>query len=210
LSSTSDVILSAPFPTEILVVRHASVHNPKNIVYGRLPRFRLSRIGEEQAERTARFVAARPVSTIYTSPLLRARQTASILSQYHPSAPVRRARALIEVGTGYQGESNDILKDGFSFYDPVRLPSNETIQDIFDRMMSFLRLLVRRHVGQTVVAVSHGDPIAITRIGLEGKPLTTASLHATVYPTRASVNQISVRPDRPPELAFFNVADSRD
>jgi broad specificity phosphatase PhoE len=206
----SDAILSAPLPTEILLVRHAEVHNPRNIVYGRLPRFRLSTRGEQQACSAARFIAARPVTAIYTSPLLRARQTAKILSHYHPGAPLRRAARLIEVKTGYQGESNDILKTGFSFYDPLRHAEDETMRDIFDRMMHFLALVARRHAGQTIVAVSHGDPIAIARVGLEGLPLNETSLHSIVYPTRASINQISVRPSGRPRLAFFNVAGTRD
>jgi probable phosphoglycerate mutase len=210
LSSISDVILTAPLPTELLLVRHAEVHNPENIVYGRLPRFRLSASGHEQAKLAARFVAARPVAAIYSSPLLRARQTAAIVSQYHPRVPVRRAAELIEVRTGYQGEPNSILKKGFSFYEPKNQPDDETIQDVFDRMIKFARRVVRKHAGRAVVAVSHGDPIAIFRIGLERRSLSSAELHATVYPTRGSINQISIRADRYPLLAFFNPADSTE
>ena len=51
-------------------------------------------------------------------------------------------------------------------------------------MMTVLRGLTRRHAGQRVAIVSHADPIAILRLGLERRPLTTEALHATVYPAR--------------------------
>src|SRR5688500_10709904 len=40
--------------TTLLLVRHAEVYNPDQILYGRLPRFRLSDVGQQQAERLAR------------------------------------------------------------------------------------------------------------------------------------------------------------
>jgi broad specificity phosphatase PhoE len=206
LNSTSEAILFAPLPTEILIVRHAHVHNPQDILYGRLPRFRLSTLGLQQAEETARFLAARPVAAVYSSPLLRARQTARILTHYHPSAPVGFSRLLLEVRTGYQGSSNSILKQGFSFFEPLKNPSDETMADVFNRIVTFLRRLVRHHQGQTVVAVTHADPIAIMRVGLLGLPLTVANMHATAYPARSSVNQVVVGPDRPPEITYFDVA----
>ena len=198
---------SAPFPTTILVVRHAEVRNPKDIVYGRLPRFGLSAAGRVQAETTARFLAARPVAAIYTSPLLRARQTARVLSHYHPQLSPRTSRQLIEVLTGYQGEPNSILKPGFSFYEPRKTPADETLDEVFDRMARFLRLVLRRHAGETVVAVTHADPLAILRVGLEGRELSVKNLHSTVYPDRGSVTQINIAPGQKLRLSYFNPAN---
>jgi len=201
----ADGILTAPFPTTILAIRHAEVHNPKDIVYGRLPHFGLSRLGRQQAEATARFLDARPISAIYSSPLLRARQTARILSRYHPRLVPRTARALVEVRTSYQGSPNSILKPGFSFYEPLKVPSDESMQQVFDRMLRFVRLLVRRHTGGSVVMVSHADPIAILRVGLEGLALTAANLHSTVYPDRGSVTQILIGHDQGLRLSYFEI-----
>jgi broad specificity phosphatase PhoE len=190
-------------------VRHAEVHNARDILYGRLPRFRLSDRGRRQAEGTARFLSGRVLEAIYTSPLLRARQTAEIISRYHAGLRVRSSSALIEVRTSYQGEPNAILKPGFSFYDPAHSPNDETMDEIFARMLRFLRLVTRRHGGRSLVAVSHGDPIAVTRIGLLGREFNNANLHSTVYPVRSSITQIALRPGRPLEMMFFNVANAR-
>lgn len=190
------------------MVRHSEVHNPDDILYGRLPRYRLSSRGKEQAEITARFLSTRPLTAIYTSPLLRARQTATILTHYHPGIRVQTSRSLLEVKTGYQGSPNSILKPGFSFYEPLKQPDDETMPQVFARMVGFLRRLARRHAGQTVAAVSHADPIAILRIGLERKALTVPNLHgAPVYPARSSVTQVTVQPGEPLAMAYFNVGD---
>ena len=73
--------------TVVLVVRHTDVHNPNNLFYGRLPRFRLSALGQEQAERTAAYLAGTPITAIYSSPQLRARQTARVIARRHHDAP---------------------------------------------------------------------------------------------------------------------------
>lgn len=189
------------------MVRHAEVHNPQDILYGRLPRFRLSRRGRDQAEATARFLASRPVSVIYTSPLLRARQTAEILRHYHSSAPIRTASGLLEVRTSYQGSPNSILKPGFSFFEPVRDRSDETIEDVWQRMARFLRIAAGRHAAGTVAAVSHADPISIMRVGLEGLPLSAKSMHDSVYAARSSVTEIVIGREGPTSLTYFNVAE---
>jgi broad specificity phosphatase PhoE len=201
-------MLTAPVRTMILMVRHAEVQNPKDMVYGRLPRFGLSRQGQNQAEMVARFLSTRNADVIYTSSLLRARQTASVIAAQSPAANVRRSKSLIEVLTGHQGSPNSILVGGFSFYTPVKCEGDESMEDVLTRMTNFLRLAVKRHAGREVIAVSHADPIAILRLGLEGKPLTVENLHTVVYPERVSINQIVLGPDHLPQLTYFDVARS--
>lgn len=192
--------------TEILVVRHAEVHNPQDIVYGRLPRFGLSAHGREQAERTSRFLAGRRLDALYSSPLLRARQTAAIIARRQPGVCVHTAAALSEVRTGFQGRPNSIFVPGFSFYEPLAAPADETMEHVRSRMLGLLHRAVRRHAGGRVALVSHADPIAILRLALEGRELTVSALHATVYPARASVTQVLLWPDRGPWLSYFDVA----
>jgi broad specificity phosphatase PhoE len=186
-------------------VRHAEVRNPRDILYGRLPRFGLSDRGREQASRTARFLSSRALDAVYTSPLLRARQTASALTQYHPDVAVHLSRDLLEVRTSYQGEPNSILKPGFSFYEPRRADEDETMDDVWARMNRFLCRVARRHPGGAVAAVSHADPITILRVGLLGLPMTAAALHRVVYADRASVTEIVLTPRAEPTMTYFNV-----
>ncbi len=169
-----------PVETRVIFMRHGNVHNPRNLIYGRLPRMRLSDKGREDIERTARFLSEQSVTAIYTSPLLRARQSAAILAAHCPGVRVRRYAGLAEVQTSWEGEDNKVVQEirGFSYYDPLKGEGDETILDVFTRMNSALRLVLRRHPGETTVCVSHGDPIKILRVGYSGKPLTPAHVRA--------------------------------
>ena len=76
--------------TTIWLARHGEVHNPSNLLYGRLPRMDLSPEGRRQAQALDDFLAERPLAAIYSSPMLRARRTAEIILRV---APRSRARA---------------------------------------------------------------------------------------------------------------------
>jgi broad specificity phosphatase PhoE len=195
--------------TDIYVVRHAHVHNPDDILYGRLPRFHLSELGLNQANKLAAFLAGRPIEAIYSSPLLRARQTAGTIAQALPGVPVRRSSLILEVRTGYEGEPNSILQPGFSFYEPLVRETDESMEAVYARVSRFLRRIAQRHAGESVVAVTHADPIAIMRLGLLGLPFSVSNLHSTVYPARASINLVTLTPEQNPVLTYFNVSGER-
>jgi broad specificity phosphatase PhoE len=201
--------MHAPERTELYVVRHAHVHNPDDILYGRLPRFRLSEVGSNQARQVAEFLGGRPIDAIYSSPLLRARQTATTISHALPGVPVHLSGLILEVLTSYQGSPNSIMKPGFSFYEPLKGEMDESMAAVYDRIFRFLRGVIRHHAGRAIVAVTHADPIAIMRLGLLGKPFTVSNLHSTVYPARASINLVTLTPYEEPVLTYFNVARER-
>jgi broad specificity phosphatase PhoE len=163
--------------TVIDLIRHADVHNPGDVFYGHLPRFRLSDLGRAQAAAVAAALAAAPLAVIYASPLLRARQTAAIIAAMHPlRPPVRRAAGLREVRSRWQGRPTaDLEAIGFDFYARAA-PDDETIPAVFARMERLVRRLAARHAGQHVACISHADPIAIARAGLAGRPLVVASI----------------------------------
>ena len=62
-------------PTSISFVRHGHVHNPENIVYGRLPGFRLSDLGRRGAQahlncgRRDSRILRRPSATAFPGPI---------------------------------------------------------------------------------------------------------------------------------------------
>jgi broad specificity phosphatase PhoE len=178
--------------TTLLFVRHAEVHNPDQILYGRLPRFRLSDAGRMQAERLARFLAPEPIALIYTSPLLRARHTATAIAAHHPRTTVRRTQLLHEVGSAWQGTAFSSFADDFNTYDNPCSPGDESVDDILRRMLRFLRLVCRRHPAQRILAVSHGDPITILRVYLKREPLTIQALRGSDYADLCSVTEINL------------------
>src|SRR4051812_10947010 len=122
--------------TTVWLARHGEVHNPGNVLYGRLPRMRLTPEGQRQAEALARFLAARPVQAIYSSPMLRARRTAELVLARFPSlGRVRIDSDLQEVRAGWQGEPLASLEAiDWDFYGNPRDPNDESLQMIHDRM----------------------------------------------------------------------------
>ncbi len=180
----------------IFFVRHGEVHNPAGIFYGRLPRFRLSAVGRQQAAAAARALAREPLAAIYTSPLLRTRQTGLIIAAAHPAIPLRTTRALLEIRSRLQGQPTAALDTtGWNFYEPKLHEDDETIAVIARRVERFCRLVVRHHPGQAVAAVTHGDIVAIARARFEGWPLILASLRGAVYPATASILRATLGPD---------------
>lgn len=192
-------------PTSVLLVRHTDVHNPASIVYGRMPRFRLSALGLNQAERTAAYLADLPLAAIYASPQLRARQTAGIIAQPH-GLSVRVSSLLAEVQTSWQGVPFTVMDALPNPYDPLKDPSDETPKIIFARMNRALRQAATRHPGQTVVCVSHADPIMICRVGNLGLDFTMANIHGPEFPTKGSITRFDFEPGDPtPRISYVDV-----
>ena len=187
--------------TDILFVRHADVHNPDNVFYARLPKFHLSEQGFKDAEATAQALAQEPLAAIYTSPMLRAKQTARAIARLHPRVPPRESRALIELRTHFEGQGWDHMPRHPNFYDPEA--GDETVQHVFVRMQRLMFRLLAEYPGSSVVCVSHGDPVKIIRMGYLGRPLTKDSA-AEPDPAKGSITRFSWQdPGSPPEITYF-------
>lgn len=188
--------------TTLLYVRHAEVFNPEDLLYGRLPRFGLSDNGRYFAERAATFLQAEPIAVFYTSPLLRARQTTRILARKHPGVPIRVRSQLAEIRSSWQGTAYHALPAGKTVYETRQQPSDETIEDVWRRMKGLTDQLLRCHAGQTVLCVSHGDPIKILTLGFKGETLDVAAVRQP-DPARCSVTRFAfAAPDAPPTITY--------
>ncbi len=196
--------------TTLFIVRHTDVHNPNDIFYGRLPRFGLSDLGLEQAERTAAALAGEPVSLFYASPQLRARQTARLLTEAHPGVPVRVSRLLAEVRTAWQGKAHSELEPfHFDFYSNPLHETDETLQALWGRVERFVGRVRRRHAGETLVAVTHGDIVFIAQAGFLKMPLEVRSIRrGDFYPGKGSLTRLVFGPDLsetyPLEISYYD------
>jgi len=147
--------------TVIYIVRHGHVHNPGNIVYARLPRFRLSETGREQAKQAARALAEVHPAIIFTSPMLRARQTAGIIALEHPGVPVRVSTLINENFTPYQGVSFEIIEQRkVDIFAGVESPYEQP-SDLLRRSLKFIHKVQQKYPGQSVIAVTHGDIVRV-------------------------------------------------
>ena len=93
--------------TKLYLMRHGEVHNPEQILYGRMPGYRLSERGVEQAHAAGRWLADKAaIKALYCSPMERTQQTAKIVAGYQPAlSPVIEER-IIEVYTPLRGRAD--------------------------------------------------------------------------------------------------------
>lgn len=188
-------------PTVIHMVRHGHVHNPQRIFYGRLPRFRLSDTGREEARTAGRHLAAWPIQAVFSSPMLRARQTADEILRFFPTLRLQRSAMLNEVCTVFEGlpsEQVDRRNEGDIYAGAA--DCFEQPVDVFERVAKFCRRMRSRFAGRHVVAVTHGDVITFTvlwAMGWEVVPRNKARLrqagYAASYPAHASITSLVFR-----------------
>jgi probable phosphomutase (TIGR03848 family) len=157
----------------ILLVRHGKTPTTGTILPGRAPGLHLSDEGRAQAEAVAERIAAlagpggRPPVAVYASPLERTTETARPIAR-QLGVRVRTARGLLECDFGeWTGAKLSALAKKPEWTQVQRWPSGfqfpggESFLDMQARMASALNRLVELHPGETVVAVSHADPIKV-------------------------------------------------
>jgi broad specificity phosphatase PhoE len=186
--------------TAISFVRHGEVYNPDNVFYGRLAGFSLSGNGKYQAVRAAEALNSRRLAAIFSSPLLRARQTAGELTKLNPHLKLHISSLLAEVASPFDGwparEVDNLHGDVYSGSDD----RFEQPHDIVRRVQNFIRRSRRQYTGQQIAAVTHGDVIAFTVLWINRQPLipTHKSRLAPFgvsdgYPAPASVTTFTFR-----------------
>jgi broad specificity phosphatase PhoE len=158
--------------TVVHLLRHGKVHNPNDVLYGRLPGYHLSATGRVMAEAAADFFAERPVVALFSSPLERAVETATPVSERLGLEIVTDQR-LIESANLFEGQSHPLRKPGNwpALRNPF-LPSwGEPFDQVADRMHAMLAVARETGAGREAVCVSHQLPIWVTRLRAEGKHL---------------------------------------
>ncbi len=199
--------------TRIIFIRHGHVHNPQNVIYGRLPGFRLSAQGMAQAQAAAQALRAAPLAAIFSSPLLRAQQTAESIAAYHPSVPLLTSELIHEIHIALEGQSMDAAAAcDWDFYTNAP-PGYEQPADLAARAQEFIAKVRRDYAGQTVAAVTHGDVLAFTCLWAAGLPLLPAHKHTLDripgfvddYPQPASLITLHFMPEdtRPSGIEYL-------
>jgi broad specificity phosphatase PhoE len=187
-------------PTIIHLIRHGEVHNPHKVLYGRLPRFRLTANGRRQARAASRLLGNQRLDAIYSSPLLRARQTAREILSGRNQSKLHISALLNEVCTVYEGlpgsqidaRNGDIYTDAPACF--------EQPDDVVARTRRFIGRMRRRYPGGRIAAVTHGDVITFTVLwakGMAAIPKNKTRLlkagYPVSYPAHASISRLTYR-----------------
>ena len=163
----------------MLLVRHGTTPTTGKLLPGRAGGLHLSEKGQAQAAAAAERIAAltTPPSAVYASPLERARETAAPIARAL-GLRVRSAPGLLEADVGEWTEKPLARLARSKEWPTVhrwpqgfRFPGGESFGEMSLRSMDAVLALVADHPGQTVVAVSHADPIKAIVAAAAGVPL---------------------------------------
>jgi len=201
--------------TTILLVRHGVTSSTGKVLPGRAKGLHLSETGIAQAETAATRIAdlSKQPTALYVSPLERTRETA---------APIARAlglkaqihRGLIECDFGdWTGAQLSALQKKPEWRtvqtapSAFRFPNGESFTDMQRRIWDALCEIAERHRGETVVAVSHADPIKAAVTFAQGVPLDL--FQRTVIST-CSVSALMLGTGSPVVLSVNNTSSLKE
>ena len=161
--------------TVVHLLRHGEVFNPGGVLYGRLPGFKLSELGEQMAERAADALADRDITVVVSSPLERAQQTAAPVAARHDIRITIDDRAL-EATNVFEGQrvgvGDGILKNPRAWrhlYNPFTPSWGEPYAEVAGRMRATVAAARSAARGHEAVVVSHQLPIWIARLDAENR-----------------------------------------
>lgn len=154
--------------TRLIFIRHGqSEANEQNRFAGQT-NVPLTELGKAQAKCAAEYITKREtINKIYSSDLQRAHNTALPVSEL-TGTPIIDAKELREICAGiwegrlvseieieYEQEFHTWRKD----YANARLPGGESVQEVYERVVPFVKKIAKENDGLTLLFASHASPI---------------------------------------------------
>lgn len=151
--------------TLFYLLRHASHGHFGKVLTGHAPGVTLTEAGRAEAEALAGLLAGAGLSALYTSPRLRARQTAQSIAR-RSGLECRIAGELDEIDFGRwagwnfsQLERDPAWRRWNEARDTAATPAGETMRDTAHRLVTLIDSLRQEFAGGRVALVSHSDVI---------------------------------------------------
>jgi len=197
---------------QIIFLRHGQAkNNTERILAGRTEGVPLTDTGIKQSEYTAELLEHMNISTIYSSPIQRAKHTAEIVGK-HNSLDVTTDDRLIELDMGkftgmpydeiFKSHGNVFMK----FYNgDLEIAHNgvETFSDVKKRILGIVDYIIEKHPDENVLLVTHMDPIkAMLSTVID---LSPTNLYELILPNASLA--IFREKDRKFSLSGLNVMD---
>lgn len=171
--------------TSIYLLRHGATASNLLVPYrlqGRCSNLPLDDRGREQARRAAVALAGLRCAAVYSSPLLRALETAQIVAQPHGLTPVV-VPELTEADLGrWEGKTweeieasePELYHQYHAHPGTVPYPEGESFLDVQRRVTAVLAGLAARHPDQAIVVVGHNVVNRAVLAGMLGVPIDLA------------------------------------
>jgi broad specificity phosphatase PhoE len=149
---------------KLIIVRHGqTTWNERGKIQG-VSDPPLSKRGKQQAELLAKRFSNEKLDAIYTSTLQRAIKTGEAIANYHPAIGVQKRKELNEMDWGeWEGLTIEQIKARFPEQYTKRLAdkfnfapkAGESPARLQRKIAPFLKKLVAKHTGQSVLIVGH-------------------------------------------------------
>ena len=139
----------------------------------------LSEAGLDQMRRVGQALAGLPIEGLYSSDLLRARQSAAEVARPLGLEPVA-VPALREMAMGrWEGltfreiaeQDPEGFREWMARLDTFAFPDGESLLDLRARVLPALQAILDRHAGRRVAVVAHGGPNRVILAEALGLPL---------------------------------------
>ncbi len=157
------------------VLRHGEVENPKKILYGRQPGWKLSQRGQEMAEVLGKWSESIDLGALHVSPLQRAQETAAPIASAQKIAITTDDR-LIEAANIFEGKPFGIGDGALlhpsawrHLWNPWKPSWGEPYVEQVSRMLAAVFTAHEAANGKDAICVSHQLPIWILRSAIEGR-----------------------------------------
>jgi broad specificity phosphatase PhoE len=165
--------------TRIHLVRHGEVNNPDGVLYGRLPNFPLSDLGQHMAAAAAQGLkdSGANITRLIASPLLRTMQSAKPISEQF-NLEIESEEKIIEPTNIFEGHSVNLKTIArnprflLKLYNPYRPSWGEPFILIQRRMVEAMKRAWDSTASGEVAMVSHQLPIWMVHRYAAGRRLS--------------------------------------
>ncbi|MET0311042.1 MAG: histidine phosphatase family protein [Burkholderiaceae bacterium] len=174
--------------TELFLVRHGETDWNLQLRFQGQVDPPLNATGHEQARRIARRLASEHADHLYSSDLLRTRQTAEPISAHFLGLPVEKNLFASHDEAGLREQSFGVV-DGMRvddiklqhpqawaqwllFHEDYAMPSGESTRRFHERVMEAVRRIAAAHTGESLVVVTHGGVLDMIYRTARGLPLS--------------------------------------
>ena len=191
----------------LYLVRHAPTPETGKKLTGRMPGVGLSPDGVEVAQATAAALSGPEIVAVYSSPVLRCKETARIVAVPHRLDPVAY-RSLIEVDYGtWAGRSLASLQRAKAWKELLvapsrfRFPGGERLGEVSVRAVRACEELATAHPRGAIALVTHGDVIKAALAHYLGSP---TDLFGRIHVAPGSWSILDLAPGAMPRVVAIN------
>lgn len=177
--------------TDLLLIRHTTTDYVNTKLAGRIDS-PLNEIGRQRAQQLAVALSEQPVAAVYSSPLLRAVETADPLAdRLHLNMKIEEAMIQVNYGDWEAKPFWELAQDPdwrkFITSPEGQIPGGENIQQVIDRVSGSLISIADKHEKDEMVAiVTHGSIIRFAVGFFLGMPSGNSN-RLKVYPGSITV-----------------------